>query len=139
MEKTAELNHLTLSESNLTRTISWAVAADQKAGIILTFVLFSLGYLFSQTSQGLKIFFTIIRQPEKFNGALGYISLTLLILLSFFADSSFFGRAIIWFRHCARESRRTPPKSRCSFLVRFPKCPATSLRMNFRLSITERP
>lgn len=83
MEKTAELNHLTLSETNLTRTISWAVAADQKAGIILTFVLFSLGYLFSQANQGLKIFFTVIKQPEKINVALGYTSLTLLILLFF--------------------------------------------------------
>lgn len=88
MERSAELNHLVLSESNLTRVISWAVAADQKAGIILTFVLFSLGYLFSQSNEGLKLFFTLIKRPENLNILLSYVSVTLLILL--FCSSGFF-------------------------------------------------
>lgn len=91
MEKITELNHLVLSESNLTRVISWAVAADQKAGIIMTFVLFSLAYLFSQTNEGLKLFFLLIKQPEHLNILLSYVSLTLLILL--FCSCGFF---LIW-------------------------------------------
>lgn len=88
MEKSVELNHLVLSESNLTRVISWAVAADQKAGIILTFVLFSSGYLFSQSNEGLKLFFSLIKRPENLNILLSYVSVTLLILL--FCSSGFF-------------------------------------------------
>lgn len=88
MEKSVELNHLVLSESNLTRVISWAVAADQKAGIIMTFVLFSLAYLFSQTNEGLKLFFALIKRPEHLNILLSYVSLTLLILL--FCSCGFF-------------------------------------------------
>lgn len=84
METNAELNHLVLSESNLTRVISWAVAADQKAGIILTFVLFSLGYLFSQTSEGLKISLALIRRPEILNILISSLLLLLFCLCGFF-------------------------------------------------------
>jgi hypothetical protein len=81
MEKKLELNYLLLAENNLARAVSWTLAADQKAWIVLTFVLFSLGYLFTQTNKALELVFALIKHQEKFNFLAVYINTTLLVLL----------------------------------------------------------